>query len=45
MPSDKAIGIQPILLFTCPIYDWGYDSVDSLQKTQQNSIERNKTDE
>lgn len=38
MPSDKAIGIQPILLFTYPIYDLAYDSIDSLLKVGKNSL-------
>ena len=42
MPSDKAIGIQPILLFTNTIYDLAYNSIDSLLKVGQNSIEEGK---
>ena len=46
MPSDKAIGIQPILLFTYTIYGHDYDSIDSLQKINRIQLnEENKTDE
>lgn len=42
MPSDKAIGIQPILLLTYPIYDLAYDSIDSLLKVGKNSLRTEK---
>ena len=42
MPSDKAIGIQPILLFTYPIYDLAYDSTDSLLEVGENFLKMEK---